>query len=128
MACESAHTIDMIAPVAGVTGITTCAGGTNPRILHIHRLDDCNSPYYGGLTCGPSGETHAGVQSSLNLIMSNRGVCDAGVGCHSPNPELEPGWEINYTCTEGGNVDHYQGLEGGHSHPDWAAEYIWDKR
>lgn len=75
--CEGGYQLDGAMPVSAVLALDgDCAGGENIPIYHLHGDNECNQLYFGGVTCGPTGEDFMGIPETIEKMIANRGECE----------------------------------------------------
>ena len=127
LACALPGRFAAIAPVAGVNATKVCGRGTPPTsVLAFHGTADPIVPYAGGrvLRGHQSARRHANpsaVRSAAQPVDDAVASWAAFDGCGTPaaTNQVEPGIEhvVYPDCPDGGTVELYRVVDGGHTWP-----------
>src|SRR5690606_10760292 len=114
LACELAHRIAAIAPVAASMGMRTCTPSRPVPVIAFHSYQDANVPYLGGQGSGVSNH-HNSPQDS---VMAAWAALD---GCTTLNDTVVDNASLTHVrwtgCSCRYELQHYMTRDGGHSWP-----------
>lgn len=82
LGCELSDRIAAIAPVAGVTGVSTCQPSRPVPVMHVHGTGDTTVPYSGAAPSVAAWAARNGCSDATEVVLENgTATCTSYIGC-----------------------------------------------